>query len=81
MLLDHHVDSFLSILQVELVELLSLSALALGLILLVHTFTIPTTESLSFVSLRTTTKYFLSQRHIGIIFSGLVQTTESITIL
>ena len=34
MLLDHHVNSLLSVLEVELVELLSLSAFAFWLIIL-----------------------------------------------
>lgn len=79
MLLDHHVNSLLRVLEIELVELLSLTTLSLRLIiLLTPAISVGTTKGCGF-SLRSSSKYFLSQSHVGLVLcTSLVHSAKSV---
>ena len=81
-LLNHHVNGFLSVLEVELIELLSLVPLSFRLLLHLLIFHRAAKCVHGLIASGTSTKYFLSQDHVSVVPLGkTLSTTEAIVSL
>jgi hypothetical protein len=81
-LLNHHVNGFLGVLEVELVELLSLVPLSFRLLLHLLIFHRATKGVHGLIASGTSTKYFLSQDHVSVVPLGqTLSTAEAIVSL